>query len=73
MNVHFSPEIHARLARAAAGQGRSAESLVREAVERFLDFDDWFARQVEEGLSAADRGEFFGHDEIGTLINSRYS
>jgi predicted transcriptional regulator len=71
MNVHFSPEIRAKLDRAAAEQGRSAQSMVQEAVERFLDFDDWFVRQVEEGLSAADRSEFVGYDGIGKLINSR--
>jgi predicted transcriptional regulator len=48
-------------------------SLIQEAVERLLNYDEWFARQVEEGLSAADRGEFVEHDEIGKLINSRYS
>jgi predicted transcriptional regulator len=42
-------------------------------VERLLNYDESFARQVEEGLSAADRGEFVEHDEIGKLINSRYS
>jgi predicted transcriptional regulator len=73
MNVHFSPEVQAKLDRAAAEQGRDAESLIREAVERLLDFDEWFARQVEDGLSAADHGEFVGHDEIGKLINRRYS
>jgi predicted transcriptional regulator len=72
MNVPFSPETQAKLVRAAAEQGRSPESVVREAVERFLDFDDWFVRQVEEGLSAAERGDFVEHDEIGRLINSRY-
>lgn len=73
MNVHFSPEVRAKLDRAAAEQGRNTESLIQEAVERLLNYDEWFARQVEEGLSAADRGEFVEHDEIGKLINSRYS
>jgi predicted transcriptional regulator len=73
MNVHFSPEIQAKLDRVAAQQGRKTESLIQEAVERLLDYDEWFARQVEEGLSAADRGEFVEHDEIGKLIDSRYS
>ena len=71
--MHFSPEIQAKLDRAAAEQGRNAESLIQEAMERLLNYDEWFARQVEEGLSAADRGEFIEHDEIGKLINSRYS
>ena len=72
MNVHFSPEIQAKLECAAAQQGRNTESLIQEAVERLLNYDEWFARQVEEGLSAADRGEFVEHDEVGKLIDSRY-
>jgi predicted transcriptional regulator len=45
---------------------------VQEAVERLVDYDDWFLREVEKGLSAADRGEFLEHEDIGTLIKSRY-
>ena len=41
-------------------------------LERLLDYDEWFARQVEEGLSAADRSELVEHDEIGRLIDCRY-
>ena len=70
--MHFSPEVEAKLNRAAAEQGRKAEALVQEAVERLLNYDEWFARQVEEGLSAADRGEFVDHEEVGKLIDSRY-
>jgi predicted transcriptional regulator len=73
MNVQFSPEIQAKLDRAASEQGRNTESLIQEAVERLLNYDEWFARQVEEGLSAADRGEFVEHDEVRKLIDSRYS
>jgi predicted transcriptional regulator len=72
MNVHFSSEIQAKLDRAAAQQGRNTESLIQEAVERLLNYNEWFARQVEEGWSAANRGEFVEHDEIGKLIDSRY-
>ena len=70
--MQFSPEVQAKLHRAAAQQGRNTESLIQEAVERLLNYDEWFARQVEEGLSAADRGEFVEHDEIGKMIDSRY-
>jgi len=73
MNVHFSTEVQAKLDRAASEQGRNTESLVQEAVGRLVNYDEWFARQVEEGLSAADRGEFVEHDEIGKLIDRRYS
>jgi predicted transcriptional regulator len=38
-----------------------------------LEYDEWFLREVEEGIAAADRGEFIEHDEIGRLIESRYA
>jgi hypothetical protein len=41
MNVHFSPEIQAKLDRAAAEQGRKTESLIQEAVERLLNYEEW--------------------------------
>jgi predicted transcriptional regulator len=72
MEVHFTVELQAKLIRLAAEQGRSTEALVQEAVERFVNFDEWFMREVEKGLQAADRGEFVEHEEIGKLIESRY-
>ena len=55
MEVDFTPDLQARLTRLAAEQGRDTKSIVREAVERFVDYDEWFLRQVEKGLAAADR------------------
>jgi predicted transcriptional regulator len=45
---------------------------VREAVERFVSYDEWSIREVEKGSAAADRGEFIEHEEIGKLIDRRY-
>ena len=72
MEVQFTPEQQAKLSRMAAAQGRAAETLVQEAVERLLNYDDWFLREVEKGLAAADRGEFVEHDDIRKMIDSRY-
>jgi predicted transcriptional regulator len=72
MEVDLTPDLEARLTRRAAEQGRDARSLVREALERFLDYDEWFAREVEKGLAAADRGELSEHADIGKLIDQRY-
>jgi predicted transcriptional regulator len=72
MEVDFTPDLEAKLTRLAAEQGRDAKVLVREAVERFVKYDEWFVREVEKGLAAADRGEFIEHEEIGKLIDRRY-
>lgn len=72
MKVDLTPELQAKLDRVAAEQGRDREELVVEAVERMLSYDEWFLREVEKGIAAADRGEFVDHDEIRKLIDRRY-
>ena len=72
MEVNLTPELQAKLSRLAAERGRDTQALAREAIERFVDYDEWFLREVDKGLAAADRGEFIEHEDIGKLINSRY-
>jgi predicted transcriptional regulator len=71
MEVHFSPELQAKLDRVATQQGRDTESLVHEAVERLLDYDEWFAREIEKGLEQIDSGEVLDHDEVGKRLEKR--
>jgi RHH-type rel operon transcriptional repressor/antitoxin RelB len=72
MEVNLDPGLQARLTRLAADRGSDAGALVQEAVERLVDHDEWFLREVREGLAAADRGELIDHDAVGELIDSRY-
>jgi len=72
MEVEFTSDQQVKLARKAAAQGCAAEALVREAVDRMLDYDEWFVREVEKGLAAADRGEFMEHSDVRKMIDSRY-
>jgi len=61
MEVELPPDLEAKLSRLAAEQGRDEKTLVLEAVERFVNYDQLFIREVEKGLAAADRGEFIEH------------
>ncbi len=72
MEVNLNPDLQDKLLRLAAERGRDTQELVQEAIERFVNFDDWFVREVEKGLAAADRGEFIEHADIGELIKRRY-
>ena len=62
MEVRFNPDLQAKLTQLAFQRGRDTETLVVEAVERLVNYDEWFIREVEKGLAAADRGEFIEHD-----------
>jgi len=68
MEVHLNPDMQAKLARLAAEQGRNTEALVQEAIARFVDYDEWFIREVEKGLASADRGELVTHEEVGAWL-----
>ena len=68
MEVHLNPDMQAKLARLAAEQGRNTEALVQEAIARFVDYDDWFIREVEKGLASADRGELLTHEDVGAWL-----
>ena len=72
MEVHLTSDLKAKLTRLAAEQGRDTRTLVLEAVERLVNCDEWFVREVEKGLASADRGELIDHEEIGKLIAQRY-
>ena len=72
MEVRFNPDLQAKLSRLAAQQGRDTETLVVEAVERLVNYDEWFIREVEKGLAAADSNEFIDHADVGKMINNRF-
>jgi predicted transcriptional regulator len=72
MEVRLGPDLQAKLAQLAAKQGRDSESLVVDAVERMVNYDQWLLREVEKGISAADRGELVDHEDVKRLIDRRY-
>jgi predicted transcriptional regulator len=72
MEVNLAPELQAKLTRLAAERGSEPEALVQEAIERMVDYDEWFLREVEKGMASADRGELIDHEDIGKLIEGRY-
>jgi predicted transcriptional regulator len=73
MEVLLNPDVQAKLARIAAERGRDAEVLAREAIERFVDYDEWFINEVEKGLGQIDRGEVLTHEEVGARIEKLLS
>ena len=68
MEVHLTPALQAKLTRLATERGRDSEALALEAIERFVDYDEWFIHEVEKGLASADRGELLTHEEVGTRL-----
>jgi predicted transcriptional regulator len=72
MEIPLAPDLQSKLNRLAAQQGRPTEALVVEAVERLVSYDEWFLREVQKGLAAADRGELIDREEVRKIIDQQY-
>lgn len=68
MEVNLRPELQAKLTRLAEMEGRDTDTLVEEAIERLVDYDDWFIGEVQKGMEQIERGEVLTHDEVGARL-----
>jgi predicted transcriptional regulator len=70
MEVHFSPDLQSKLIRLATEQGLDSEELVREAVERLVNYDEWFRTEVQTGLSQIEQGKTASHEDVGKRLDA---
>jgi predicted transcriptional regulator len=68
MTIQLTSEQENRLSEIAARAGRPIEELAREAVDRYLAEHARFRAAVQEGIDAADRGEFVTPTEVWTRV-----
>jgi len=72
MDVQFTPDQQAQLARIAIETGTVPERLVNTVVTRYLDEGARFLAAVEKGLAAAGRGEFIEEQEMDERLESMF-
>ncbi|HTP69869.1 MAG TPA: hypothetical protein VMJ35_13260 [Dongiaceae bacterium] len=68
MDLKISPELQTKLERLAAHQGRDVGSLVSDALERLVDYDEWFLGQVEKGAPPAEESDFLEDTDVGQRL-----
>jgi len=68
MEIHFTPEQEAQLARLATQEGTDAAGLVKDAAVRLVEEDARFRAAVREGVAQAERGEFIEEAEMNARL-----
>jgi predicted transcriptional regulator len=68
MEVHFPPELEAKLSQSAGRRGLGPDEWVREVVTRYLDEESHYVEAVKRGEEALERGESLTHDEVGKRL-----
>jgi predicted transcriptional regulator len=72
MEVHFSPELQAKLDRAAADIHCGPGEYVQQLVEQYVDHDLWFRQKVSGSLEQLDRGDYLTHEQVGFRLNKMF-
>jgi predicted transcriptional regulator len=65
MEVHFTPELEAKLTQSATQQGRNPDELVQEVVAQYFDEESRFLQACEPRREALRRGEYLTHEQVG--------
>ena len=69
MEVHFTPELQAKLDRVAAENSRRVDDYVQQLVDNYLDHDVYVRQKVTASLAKLDQGEFLSHEEVGARLD----
>ena len=72
MEVILTPDQEARLAQIATKAGTAPERLVKDVLGRYLDEEARFLAAVENGIAAAERGEFIEEEEMDARVERMF-
>lgn len=43
---------------------RTRSWVIKQAIEQFLDYEEWFVQEVKDGLKEIERGDIATNDEV---------
>jgi predicted transcriptional regulator len=71
ITISIDPELKKAFSQAAGARNRTDEELLREFMQDYIEtqrtdceYEEWFRRQVQIGLDAADAGELIPAEEV---------
>jgi RHH-type transcriptional regulator, rel operon repressor / antitoxin RelB len=70
ISTRVSADLAERLATLAQTTHRSKSFLAAQAIEEFLNVQEWQVEAIKEGIAAADRGDLRSHEKAIAILNS---
>ena len=68
LSFRTDEETKSRLDSLAGSQRRDRSFLINEAIEQYLELNDWQETQIRAGIEEADRGEFATEEEVEAVF-----
>lgn len=70
ISVRVSAKTAKKLAALAAATERSKSYLAAQAIEEYLEIQEWQIKAIKEGIASADAGELVDHSEVVDWVKS---
>ena len=68
--VRVESGVKKRLEKLARSTGRTRSFLTAEALNEYLDLNEWQVAGIKKAITSLDRGEGVSHDEVKDWLNS---
>jgi predicted transcriptional regulator len=68
LSFRTDEDIRDRLGRLAETRRRDRSFLINEAIDQYLERNDWQEAQIRAGIEEADRGEFATEEEVEAVF-----
>jgi RHH-type transcriptional regulator, rel operon repressor / antitoxin RelB len=68
--VRVEPEVKKRLEKLARSTGRSRSFLASEALNEYLDVNEWQIAGIKQAMVSLDHGDGVSHREVKGWVNS---
>jgi len=70
VSTRVSSEVANRLASLSKSTHRSKSFLAAQAIEEFLNVQEWHVEAIKEGIAAAENGDVKSHEQALAILNS---
>src|SRR5450759_1407004 len=70
VSVRIDPVIKKRLEKLAKSTGRSRSFLAAEAINEYLDLNEWQVAGIQKAVASLDRGEGISHERVKEWVSS---
>ena len=66
--VRIDDDIVERIDSLANALSRSRSWVIKQAIGRFLDYEEWFVQEIKDGLKEVERGEIATDEEVTAIF-----
>lgn len=70
VSARVPDDLAKRLEKLAQNMHRSKSFLAAQAIEEFVDLQEWHVQAIKEGITAVERGEIVSHEQAVAVLKS---